>query len=89
MCLFEYIIKRVPSNVEYLSIFSDKCAGQNRNVQLSVILLRQVQKTNLKVIEQKFLESDHSYMEVDAMHSAIEFQQQKTGVFTIQVDEYF
>lgn len=27
---------------------------------------------NLKIIEQKFLESGHSHMEVDSMHAAIE-----------------
>lgn len=36
------------------------------------------------VIEHKFLESGHSKMEADSMHSAIEFSQQNVPVFCMR-----
>ena len=44
---------------------------QNRNQHVAALFLYLVQVTNLDVIEHKFLESGHIFMEVDSMHSAI------------------
>ncbi|KAL4718408.1 hypothetical protein ACJJTC_004679 [Scirpophaga incertulas] len=47
--------------------------GQNRNQYISALLLWTVQNIDhLEIIEQKFLESGHTHMEVDSMHAAIE-----------------
>lgn len=71
-CLGIYI-DSLPSNVEHVTIFSDTCGGQNRNIQVAAFLLHLVAvHPTLKTIEQKFLESGHSFMEADSMHSAIE-----------------
>lgn len=72
-CLYYYLSKELPPTIKEISIFSDTCSGQNRNQYISTLLLWAVQKIeHLDVIEQKFLESGHSHMEVDSMHAAIE-----------------
>ena len=37
--------------------------------------------TKLTVVYQKFLERGHTYMEVDSMHSAIEFAKRNVAVY--------
>lgn len=69
--LLKYI-EQLPSSVTELSLFSDTCGGQNRNQQVAAALLYAVKNTHMKIIEHKFLESCHSHMECDSMHSAIE-----------------
>ncbi|CAG9773465.1 unnamed protein product [Ceutorhynchus assimilis] len=82
-CLFLYI-KNLRENVKHLTVFSDTCGGENRNVQISAFLLYTVKNhPTLGVIEQKFMESDHSYMDVDSMHSAIEEAKQNLEIFSI------
>lgn len=72
-CLYIYLKEFVPSHVTHITLFSDTCGGQNRNQFITSLLLWAVQNIdNLNVIEQKFLESGHSYMEADSMHSSIE-----------------
>lgn len=50
----------------------DTGGGQNWNQQVTAVLMHAVQKVvHLKRVELKFLESGHSHMECDSMHSAI------------------
>lgn len=66
-------LKNLPSTVSEISLFCDTCGGQNRNQQVAAMLLYVVQNIEqLMKIELKFLESGHTYMECDSMHSAIE-----------------
>lgn len=76
-------IQRLPKTVTEISIFSVTCAAQNRNQYLVCLLLYLVQTTHLEVIEHKYLESGHSHMEVDSMHSAIEYQMSNMSIFSI------
>lgn len=72
-CLLYYLSHEMPKTVTEVSIFSDTCSGQNRNQYISALLLWAVHKIDhLQIIEQKFLESGHTHMEVDSMHAAIE-----------------
>lgn len=82
-CLFHYL-NNLPAYVMEISLWSDTCAGQNRNKHIAALLLYAVQVTHLKVIEHKFLESGHSYMEADSMHSAIEKAKKFVPVYTVQ-----
>lgn len=82
-CLSQYL-RNLPSNVKEISMFSDTCGGQNRNQHIAALLMHIVQETEIEVIEQKFLESGHSYMEVDSMHSAIERAKKFIPVYTMQ-----
>jgi len=79
-CLLQYL-QNLPNHVQEVSMFSDTCGGQNRNQNITAILYYAVQTIqNLKSIEEKFLESGHTYMECDSMHSAIEFAKKNSAV---------
>lgn len=80
--LYKWIMK-LPQIVSEISIFSDTCAGQNRNQYLTSLLMYLVQTTHLRVIEQKYLESGHTFMEVDSEHAAIEHQQKYMPVYSM------
>nr|CAH7719604.1 unnamed protein product [Callosobruchus chinensis] len=73
-CLY-YYLQQLSETFKEITLYSDTCGGQNRNQNVAALCLFLVQTTRLTVIEHKFLESGHSYMEVDSMHSAIEHQQ--------------
>jgi hypothetical protein len=82
-CLFKYLTE-LPPEITEISMFSDTCGGQNRNQNVTAILLHAVRTIDhISVIEQKFLEKGHSYMECDSMHSAIERAKKNTAVFSI------
>ncbi|XP_063225537.1 uncharacterized protein LOC134532706 [Bacillus rossius redtenbacheri] len=82
-CLFDYLTG-LPEQVTEVSLFSDTCGGQNRNKHVAALLLYDVQTTHLQEIEHKFLESGHTYMEVDSMHSAIEKAKKYVPVYSMQ-----
>ncbi|KAL4713228.1 hypothetical protein ACJJTC_013158 [Scirpophaga incertulas] len=83
--LLHYLSKCIPSNITKISLISDTCSGQNRNQYVAAMLLWAVHSIeHLQMIEQKFLESGHTYMEADSMHSAIESQKKDTSVFSMQ-----
>lgn len=78
-CLYEWF-QRLPSNVKSVSLFSDTCSGQNRNKNVAAMFLYVVQNTHVETICHNFLESGHSYLECDSMHSAIEREKRFTPV---------
>lgn len=82
--LLYYLQNEIPKTVTEVSLFSDTCSGQNRNQYISALLLWAVQKIDqLQIIEQKFLESGHTHMEVDSMHAAIENAAKKTSINSV------
>lgn len=81
-CLYRWI-QNLPDNVTEISLFSDTCSGQNRNQFIAALFLFIVQNSTLNIIEHNFLESGHSYMEVDSMHSAIENDKNNVLVYTM------
>lgn len=82
--LLHYLTKCISANVTEISLFADTCSGQNRNQYVAAILLWVVQNIkHLQIIEQKFLESGHTYMEADSMHSAIKSQKKQTSVYSM------
>jgi hypothetical protein len=81
-CLLKYI-ENLPDNIKHLTLFSDTCGGQNRNLQVAALLLNAVQIFNVDIIEQKFLESGHSFMEVDSMHSSIESKKKFMPIYCV------
>uniref|UniRef100_A0A6P7F5F0 Uncharacterized protein LOC114326508 n=1 Tax=Diabrotica virgifera virgifera TaxID=50390 RepID=A0A6P7F5F0_DIAVI len=81
--LFKFL-QSLPSVVNHVSLFCDTCGGQNRNQNVAAVMLYAVQMIpNLKIIEIKFLESGHSHMECDSMHSAIESAKKYESAFTM------
>lgn len=71
-CLLKYLFE-LPTTVHHVSSFSDTCGGQNRNKNVCAAMLYAVSKiTNLKIVDLKYMETGHSYLEADAMHATIE-----------------
>ena len=66
-------IKDLPKCTKSVTMFSDCCGGQNRNKYVAAgfsYIVRTCEK--IEAIDQMFLESGHTQMEVDSMHSCIE-----------------
>ena len=55
-----------------LSIFADNCAGQNKNLQMVLFLLREIHSRRLTRVELSFLVSGHSFMPCDRSFGVIE-----------------
>lgn len=72
-CLMRYVMS-LPETVNKIVFYSDTCGGQNRNQNVFALLLYIVNfaAKHIKTIDLKFMESGHSTMEADSMHSAIE-----------------
>ncbi|KAI4455546.1 dna-directed rna polymerases i ii and iii subunit rpabc2 [Holotrichia oblita] len=83
-CLYLYL-KALPEHVKEVSLFSDTCGGQNRNQNVLIMIYYFIhhESSNIAVIGQKFLESGHSMMECNSMHSAIEKQKRNLSVYTM------
>lgn len=80
-CLLIYL-QSLPRTTKEVTFFSDSCTGQNRNRYVAAALLYAVQHIPyIQVINQKFLESGHTDMEVDSMHAAIEFAKRNTPIY--------
>ncbi|CAH1109508.1 unnamed protein product, partial [Psylliodes chrysocephalus] len=83
-CIYYYLKECVPKYVRHVTLFSDTCGGQNRNQYVTAMLFWAVQKIeHIDVIEQKFLESGHSYMECDSVHSAIEAASKHSSIYFV------
>ncbi|XP_074026750.1 uncharacterized protein [Leptinotarsa decemlineata] len=82
-CLYLHLTKNLPSHVKEVSLWSDTCRGQNRNRHVAALLIYVVQFSQLETIQHNCLESGHSYMEADSMHSAIEHAKKFVPVYII------
>lgn len=81
-CLYKWL-EGIDPEVNHITVFSDTCGGQNRNQNIVALFLYLVQTSSIDIIEHKFLESGHSYMEVDSMHSAIEKEKKYQPVYIV------
>lgn len=79
-CLFKYF-ESLPETVENVTLISDSCSGQNRNVQVASMLMSAVELLPIKVIDYYFLESGHTQMEVDSIHACIERTAKSVDVY--------
>lgn len=72
-CLKKFINEVMRPNVEYLSLWSDSCGGQNRNIKM-VLILKVILSSHptLKVIDLNFLESGHTFLPNDTDFGKIE-----------------
>ncbi|CAG9839154.1 unnamed protein product [Diabrotica balteata] len=82
-CLFKWI-QTLPNNIKEITLWSDNCAGQNRNTMLFAMYLYVVQKFPHLVINHKFLLTGHTHMEVDAVHAVIEKKKKRLSTMSIQ-----
>ena len=82
-CLFKYLLS-LPDHVRKIDILSDNCSGQNKNVQIIAMCLYAIEYIkHLDVITHTFLETGHTHMECDSMHSAIESAQKNLKVHSM------
>lgn len=73
-CVVKHIHTRA-SSAKHVVMYSDSCTGQNRNFKMSLILMRFLQGENsgeVCVIDQKFMQSGHSYLPNDCDFASIE-----------------
>lgn len=81
-CLYNYISRL--TDVDHLVLYSDCCPGQNRN-SVVVAMLNYIitsPENNINIIDYKFLEPGHTYMECDNMHSTIERASEYAKIYT-------
>lgn len=83
-CLLKYITK-LPETVSHVSTFSDTCGGQNRNKNIMAAMLYEVNTIeNIKIIDLKFMESGHPYLEADSMQATIERARRLKKIYNIR-----
>lgn len=72
-CLLKHIETQLAPEVQHLTLWSDSCGGQNRNIKM-ILLLKHIlhRSTQLSDITLKFLCSGHSFLPNDADFSDIE-----------------
>lgn len=73
-CLLQYFRTLEPS-IKIVTLYCDTCGGQNRNQFIVGALLLAVNADdygNMETIDLKYMESGHSMLECDSMHSTIE-----------------
>ena len=79
-CVYRHLAS-LSASTKHACMYSDSCTGQNRNQYMAAMMSFAIRKLKLEVIEHKFLESGHTHMECDSMHSAIEFAKKKTPIY--------
>jgi hypothetical protein len=81
-CLYNYI-STLSHDVQSVTLYSDTAGGQNRNQAVSAMFLYALQKSDhLRTINQKYMESGHSEMEGDSVHSMIERASRKIPIYS-------
>ena len=71
-CLIKHF-SQLPNNIQHLILYSDACGGQNRNIKMSLMLNYVLLKSaSLKIIDQKFFVSGHSFSSCDQDFGIIE-----------------
>ena len=82
-CIYEYL-KSLPNTIKEVSLWSDTYSGQNRNQYIATMFLFALKSLpHLSKITHNYLESGHSSMEVDSMHSSIESEKKNCIVFSM------
>lgn len=85
-CVVKHL-KEFAANHKHIILYSDSCTGQNRNIKMSLSLLKLVQDSNMAVdtIDLKFLVSGHSFLPNDADFGIIEkFSRKCPHIFSAQ-----
>src|SRR5277367_3515484 len=80
-CLWD-TLEKLSDRLEEVTFYADTAAGQNRNCINAAMFLRAVSILPLQVFNQKFMESGHSEMECDSVHSCIESRSKKIPIYT-------
>lgn len=80
-CLLKSTQSFCSAKATEVTYYSDTCGGQNRNTFVAASYLYSIVRIpQLRAINHKFLQSGHSQMECDAVHSTIEHAQKNTSI---------
>lgn len=85
-CLKYHIQNNIPDEAKQITLYSDSCVGQNKNIKV-VLMLKKILAENqhLDEIMQKFFVSGHSYNSCDRCFGLIEKQKRITSqIFTVE-----
>lgn len=83
-CLMKYLLTNIEKSTEEITIWSDNCPSQNRNINAVLAYTALVKLIpTLKVINHKYLLRGHTHLEVDSDHSLIERARKKMPKFQI------
>ena len=81
-CVYNHLLQNEEcSRANQITIYSDGCGYQNRNVTLANALLH-FSEGERKTITQKFLTKGHTQMEVDSAHSLVERKIKGKEIYT-------
>lgn len=80
-CLWK-LLNGLGTEVKEVTFYADTASGQNRNCINAAMFLRAVHLLPIEVINQKYMESGHSEMECDSVHSAIENRGNRIEIYT-------
>lgn len=81
-CLFHYIQKKASEGIVDFLLWSDNCAGQNRNKNVFSMYVYASAKFNVN-IKHSFLETGHTQNEGDSVHAAIERHAKGHQIYTL------
>ena len=81
-CQFEYIREQASKGVKQIEMFSDNCAGQNRNRFTAFALWYARKYFNMTRIAHTFLEKGHAETENYSIHVTIESDTRKIELYT-------
>lgn len=83
-CLIQWFESNVSDAMEEITIWSDNCPSQNRNILMIMCYFWMLHlKPTIKVINHKFLARGHTHQEADTVHSVIERERKKIPQFQI------
>lgn len=81
-CLYKFFSNHIPKDTKKITLYSDSCGGQNRNIKMSMMLINFLQNRwkcpSLNTIEQRFFVSGHSYNMCDSCFAVIMKQRKIT-----------
>lgn len=80
-CLIKHFHNFLPTNTKKIILNSDACPGQNRNIKITLMLKKFLDAwpySDLKVIEQRYFVSGHSYNNCDRCFGLVEIQKKAT-----------
>ncbi|CAG5022557.1 unnamed protein product [Parnassius apollo] len=80
-CIWMHLSSLAPE-IKEITLFSDTASGQNRNTIIAAMFLHAVTVLPIQTINQKFMESGHSEMECDSVHSAVENRGRHVDIYT-------
>ena len=81
-CVLAYIKKKSEEGYKIIFLFSDNCAGQNRNRFIPTMMWHALNTLSLEKIEHCFLEKCHTQNENDSVHSSITNAAKKVEIYT-------